>query len=75
MDATTDAKSGAKSSNYGSYFIDGTGNAVHAKEWRKKGSTVWHSMDEYFTIDSTLSPEDYRGTAAISIAEVTISGT
>lgn len=41
MDATTDAKSGAKSSNYGSYFIDGTGNAVHAKEWRKKGSTVW----------------------------------
>lgn len=67
MDATTDAKSGAKSSNYGSYFIDGTGNAVHAKEWRKKGSTVWHSMDEYFTIDSTLSPEDYRGTAAIEV--------
>ena len=67
MDATTDAKSGAKSSNYGSYFIDGTGNAVHAKEWRKKGSTVWHSMDEYFTIDSALSPEDYRGTAAIEV--------
>ena len=67
MDATTDAKSGAKSSNYGSYFIDGTGNAVHAKEWRKKGSTVWHSMDEYFTIDSTLSPEDYRGTATIEV--------
>ena len=67
MDATTDAKSGAKSSNYGSYFIDGTGNAVHAKEWRKKGSTVWHAMDEYFTIDSTLSPEDYRGTAAIEV--------
>ena len=66
-DATTDAKSGAKSSNYGSYFIDGTGNAVHAKEWRKKGSTVWHSMDEYFTIDSTLSPEDYRGTATIEV--------
>ncbi len=67
MDATTDAKSGAKGSNYGSYFIDGTGNAVHAKEWRKKGSTVWHSMDEYFTIDATLSPEDYRGTATIEV--------
>ena len=67
MDATTDAKSGAKGSNYGSYFIDGTGEIVHAKEWRKKGSTVWHSMDEYFTIDSTLSPEDYRGTATIEV--------
>lgn len=58
---------GAKGSNYGSYFIDGTGEIVHAKEWRKKGSTVWHSMDEYFTIDSTLSPEDYRGTATIEV--------
>lgn len=67
MDATTDAKSGAKGSNYGSYFIDGTGEIVHAKEWRKKGSTVWHSMDEYFTIDATLSPEDYRGTATIEV--------
>lgn len=48
----------------GSQFIDGSGKAVNAAAWRKKGDSVWNYYadgNKCFTIDQTLSAENYRG--------------
>ena len=48
MDVTKEA-SGAKSENYGSYYKDATGAMVQGKQWRVKGTSVWHDMSEPVT--------------------------
>ena len=55
------------SGNYGNAFADASGKTVQPTGWRKKGESVWHAMDEKFSIQNASSTENYSGTLTLEV--------
>lgn len=61
------AETTMNSGNHGNAFADASGKTVQPTGWRKKGESVWHAMDERFSIQNASSTETYSGTLTLEV--------